>query len=372
MGVEILELRPGKDMREFISVPQRLYRREPRWVPQLISQEMVFFDPRRNPAFNGCDTVFLAARRCGRPCGRVAGIISREYNRKNDSSTGRFGWFEADNRETAGLLLSRVEEWLAGRGMNRVVGPMGFSDNDSTGFLVEGHREDPTIVGSWSPPWYADFLEERGYAKEVDYVEYRITVPSEMPEKVARMVELIRRRSPVRVITEKNRKVLARRWAPQVFDVLNRSYKDLYGTTLLSEEEIAFYIATYLGHVDPEFVKIAVDGDRVVGFIIAMPSLTDAFRKARGRLLPLGFVHILRGMKNSRVLDFYLAGVLPEYQGKGVDLLMSYEMGLSALARGMTHAESNRELENNTRIQAQWKFYDKRLHRRSRVYWKSL
>lgn len=368
----MIEIKPGGDMGGFISVPYRLHGTGSRWVPQLLSQEKVFFDPSKNPSFRNCEAVFFVACRDGVPCGRTAGVISREYNTKNDCATGRFGWFEADAPDAAELLFDAVEGWLAARGMNRIVGPMGFSDNDATGFLVEGHEEEPTIVGSWTPPWYAGFAEERGYVKDVDYVEYRITVPGEIPEKVRRMAELIKRRTNVRVFSERNRKHLADRWAQQVFQVLNESYKDLYGTTLLSQAEIDFYITSYLGHVDPEFVKLAVDGSRVVGFIIAMPSLTAAFRKARGRLFPFGFIHILRAMKKSRVLDFYLAGILPEYQGKGIDLLMSYEMGRSALARGMTHAESNRELETNTRIQAQWKFYDKRLHRRSRVYWKNL
>lgn len=372
MGVSVTEVKPGRGMDGFISVPFRIYGTGSRWVPQLVSQEKVFFNPLKNPSFENCETRFFVANRNGVPCGRIAGVISREYNAKNDSATGRFGWFEADAPDAAALLFDAAEGWLASRGMNRIVGPMGFSDNDATGFLVEGHDEEPTIVGSWSPPWYGSFVEERGYVKDVDYLEYRITVPDEIPEKVRRMAELIQRRTNVRVFSEKSRRLLAEKWAPQVFQVLNESYKDLYGTTLLSQAEIDFYIRSYLGHVDPEFVKIAVDGQRVVGFIIAMPSLTAAFRKARGRLLPFGFIHILRAMKNSRILDFFLAGILPEYQGKGIDLLMSYEMGKSALARGMTHAESNRELETNTRIQAQWKFYEKRLHRRSRVYWKSL
>ncbi len=372
MGVRVVEVEPGRGMNKFISVPFRIHGSESRWVPQLLMQEKVFFDPAKNPAFNHCDSRFFVAYRDGALCGRVAAVISREYNIKNSSSTGRFGWFEADAPDAAELLLDGAERWLAAAGMTRAVGPMGFSDNDATGFLVEGYDEEPTIVGSWSPPWYGEFIEKRGYVKDVDYVEYRITVPREIPEKVQRMADLIRRRTTVRVFSESSRKELARKWAPQVFDVLNESYRDLYGTTLLSQEEIDFYIKSYLGHVDPEFVKIAAEGDRVVGFIIAMPSLTQAFRKARGRLFPFGFIHVLRAMRKSRVLDFYLAGIRHEYQGKGIDLLMSYEMGLSALARGMTHAESNRELETNTRIQAQWKFYEKRLHRRSRVYWKSL
>jgi ribosomal protein S18 acetylase RimI-like enzyme len=372
MAVSIVVIPPGDDMSRFISVPFRLYRNDPNWVPQLISQEKVFFDPNKNPAFNNCETIFFLALRDGVPCGRIAGVISREFNEKNSANTGRFGWFEADAKDAAELLFDQVESWLTARKMTRVVGPMGFSDNDATGFLVQGHDEEPTIAGSYSPPWYAGFVEERGYTRDVDYVEYRITVPGEIPEKVQRMAELISRRTSVKVFSERSRKRLADLWAPQIFDVLNSSYTELYGTTLLSRDEIGFYIRSYLGHVDPGFVKIAVDGQKVVGFIIAMPSLTKAFRKARGRLFPLGFFHILREMRNSKVLDFYLAGILREYQGKGVDLLMSYEMAKSALARGITHAESNRELETNTRIQAQWKFYDKRLHRRSRVYWKSL
>jgi len=372
MGVSIEEIRPERGMNGFISVPFRIYGRDSRWVPQLVAAEKVFFNPGKNPAFDHCESRFFVARRNGVPCGRVAGVISREYNMKNNTSTGRFGWFEADAPDAAEALLDRVERWLSEQGMTRVVGPMGFSDNDATGFLIEGHDEEPTIVGSWSPPWYADFIESRGYVKDVDYLEYRITVPDRIPEKVQRMAELVQRRTSVRVFSESNRKRLAKKWAPQVFGVLNESYKNLYGTTLLSQDEINFYIESYLGHVEPEFVKIAVDGEKVVGFIIAMPGLTEAFRKARGKLFPFGFIHILRAMKKSRVLDFYLAGVLPEYQGKGIDLLMSFEMGKSALARGMTHAESNRELETNTLIQAQWKFYDKRMHRRSRVYWKSL
>ncbi|MFO7626002.1 MAG: hypothetical protein R6V62_01930 [Candidatus Fermentibacteraceae bacterium] len=372
MGVDIEEIRPEKGMDDFISVPFLIYGRDSRWVPQLIAAEKVFFDPCKNPAFKRCESRFFLARRNGVPCGRVAGVISHEYNTKNSTSTGRFGWFEADAPDAAEVLLDRAERWLTEMGMTRVVGPMGFSDNDATGFLIEGHDEEPTIVGSWSPPWYADFAEARGYVKDVDYLEYRITVPDRIPEKVERMAEVVQRRTSVTVFSEKSRKRLAKKWAPQVFDVLNKSYKNLYGTTLLSQDEINFYIESYLGHVEPEFVKIAIDGEKVVGFIIAMPSLTTAFRKARGRLFPFGFIHVLMALKKSRVLDFYLAGVLPEYQGKGIDLLMSFEMAKSALARGMTHAESNRELETNTLIQAQWKFYDKRMHRRSRVFWKSL
>jgi ribosomal protein S18 acetylase RimI-like enzyme len=230
----------------------------------------------------------------------------------------------------------------------------------------------PTIAGSYNPPWYAEYIERLGYRKEVDYVEYRITIPSELPDRMVRLAEQIRSRSGFRVFSEPTRKKLAGNWGRQIFDVLNASYSELYGTTMLTTAQIDFYIANYLGQVDPAFIKLATDGDRLVGFIIAMPNLSRAFRKARGRLLPFGFIHLLRGMKTSRELDFYLAGILPEYRNRGVDAMLTMAMGKTALERGMKFAESNHELESNTKIQSMWKLYDRRLHRRSRVYTKGL
>lgn len=369
MSANVIPVRSRRDMDRFIKFPFSLYSDDPLWVPPLISHERAQFDPDRNPAYRYCDSRFFLVRRDGRTVGRVAALVNRRYLEKTGRQCGRFGWFECiEDREAAGLLMDAAENWLADRGMTEVSGPMGFTDNDMTGFLVEGFEELPTIAGSYNPPWYNDFMTSRGYAKEVDYVEYRIKVPEEIPEKMQRLVKLISQRSSVRVFSEKSTRVLSRKWGHQLFEVLNESYRDLYGTTTLDEREIDYYIKSYLGQVDPEFIKLAVDGDRMVGFIIAMPNLSRAFQKARGRLFPFGFIHILREMKKSRVLDFYLAGIRPGYQGKGIDALMGYEMGRSALSRGMEYAESNHELEDNKKIQALWKMYDKRLHRRSRVY----
>ncbi len=369
----IREVGSKRDLKSFIDLPYRLYRNDPNWIPQLKIHERDLFDPDRNPAFDTCEARFYLAEKDGRVTGRITAIISRNLIEKENARIGRFGWFEAEHdTDTGRALLRTAEGWLREEGMTRIAGPLGFSDNDPSGFLIEGFDELPTIAGSYGPPWYNELVSGMGYEKEVDYVEYRITVPQELPEKVTRMAEILRRRTSVKIITEKSKKVLAKKWGHKLFDTLNKSYEQLYGTTLLSEKQISYYIDTYLGQVDPEFIKIAIDNDTVVGFVIAMPSLSRAFQKAKGKLLPFGAFHILRGMKKSRILDFYLAGILPEYQGRGIDLLLAYEMGVSALARGIEFAESNRELESNTKIQALWKFYDKRLHRRSRVYSKAL
>jgi len=372
MSVSIKKVSDRKDKMDFIRYPYGLYRKDPLWVPPLLSQEKAAFDPEKNPAYAYCDAQFFLAMREGKVAGRVAAIINRRYVKKTGRKCGRFGWFECEDKETGGMLLEAAEQWLRDHGMEEVSGPMGFTDNDMTGFLIHGFKELPTIAGSYNPPWYNDLAESRGYVKEVDYVEYKITVPESIPEKMERIVKLIRKRSRVRVFNETSTRTLSRKWGHQVFDVLNESYKDLYGVTLLDEREIDYYISTYLGQVDPEFIKLAAVDDRLVGFIIAMPNLSRAFQKARGRLFPFGFIHILGAMKKSRILDFYLAGIRPEYQGKGVDALMAYETAVSALARGMEFAESNHELEDNKKIQAMWKMYDKVMHRRARVYHRML
>jgi GNAT superfamily N-acetyltransferase len=361
------------DIREFVDFPYRLYRDDPNWIPQLRMHELEQFDPDRNPAFDTCEAQLYLALRGGRVVGRIAAIINRLLCEKEKKQIGRFGWFECEqDPEAAARLIGAAESWLLEEGMTEVAGPLGFSDNDPTGFLVEGFDELPTIAGSYNPPWYNDAVTSMGYTKEVDYVEYRIKVPDSLPERVEKLAGVLAARSPVKVISERSRKVLASKWGHKLFETLNQSYTELYGTTLLSERQIKFYIDTYLGQVDPRFIKLAVDGDRLVGFVIAMPSLSRAFQKAKGRLFPFGALHILRGMKKTRVLDFYLAGILPEYQGKGVDMLLGYSMAKEGVARKMEFAESNRELETNTRVQAMWKFYDKRLHRRTRVYSRSL
>lgn len=373
MTTVIEQVKTKSELNDFIMLPYELYRDDPLWIPPLISQEKAQFNPDKNPAYRYCDTSFFLALRGGRTVGRIAAIVNRRYIEKLEQDCGRFGWFECENNlETANALFSTAENWLAKKGMTAISGPMGFTDNDMTGFLIEGFDELPTIAGSYNPQWYNDIITSRGYDKEVDYVEYKITVPKAFPEKVERLTTLIKKRSRVKVFNEKSKKNLSKRWGHQIFDVLNESYEKLYGTTLLDEKEIDYYIKTYLGQVDPEFIKLAVDGDRLVGFIIAMPNLSRSFQKAKGRLFPFGFIHILREMKNSRTLDFYLAGILPAYQGQGVDALLAYEMGVSSFKRKMEFAESNHELEDNKKIQAMWKFYEKRLHRRIRVYQRTL
>ena len=373
MQIEVKPVQSKKEMNAFIRFPYKLYRNNPCWIPQLLMQEKAQFDPDINPAFKYCKTEFFVAWRDKSPVGRIAAIVNGRYNDKTGKKSGRFGWFECEhNEETATALLREAEKWLAEQGMDEVCGPMGFTDNDMTGFLIEGFDELPTIAASYNLPWYNTWITSLGYSKEVDYVEFRAVVPETMPDKLERIANIVRRRTDIQVFSPTNKKKLAKYWGHQLFGVLNESFAELHGTSILDDDEIDYFIDAYLGQVDTDFIKLATVDDKLVGFIIAMPSLSTGFQKAKGRLFPFGFIHVLRAMKTADILDFYLAGVLPEYQGKGIDALMAYEMGMSAIARGMKYTESNRELEDNHKIQAQWKLLDKRLHRRTRVYNKRL
>ena len=374
-GIRVQPVRSRRDLRAFVRLPFRLYRDDPLWIPPLISHEMDQFTPRKNPSFDRCRaTLFLAWRgERSLPVGRIAAIVSEAYIERWKKSCGRFGWFECVNDPAvAAALFEAAGRWLAKEGMTEVSGPLGFCDNDPTGFLVEGFDQLPTIAGSYNPPYYNDFVLSSGYEKELDYVEYRITVPSGIPERISRVAEEVSKRRNIRVFSAGSRRELKRRWGKKAFELLNEAYVDLYGTTPLTDRQIAFYIDNYLGNVDPEFIKLATCEGRLVGLVIAMPNLSRAFQRARGRLFPFGFLHLLRGMRGSRVLDFYLAGVLPEFQNRGVDLLLGLEMARSCIRRGFEFAESNREMEANVRIQAQWKAYDRRQHKRTRVYTRKL
>ena len=277
-------------MRAFVKLPYELYRNDPLWIPQLLMQEKAQFDRRKNPAFGYCEAEYFLATRDGKTVGRTAAIINNRYLEKLDRKCGRFGWFECENNpETADALLLAAENWLLERGMEEISGPMGFTDNDMIGFLVEGFNELPTIAGSYNPPCYNDFVTRRGYEKEVDYVEFRLTAP----EAVAREGHEAGGDSEEANFDQGVSTRLQEGSSPEnggtrFFDVLNAAYAELRGTTLLDEKEIEYYIDTYLGHVDPEiqsnWLQMAI-----VSLDSSSPCRTfpKAFQKARGHLFSL-------------------------------------------------------------------------------------
>jgi GNAT superfamily N-acetyltransferase len=360
------------ELMRFIRFPYRLYRDNACWVPPLIADELETLSPNRNPAFEQAEARLFLATRGGVVVGRVAGILSRAANEKYGTRNVRFGWFDCvHSAAVAAALLEAVAAWGRERGMTTMTGPHGFTDLDQEGMLVEGFQERATIATIYNHPYYPALVERCGFRKDVDYVEFLARVPADaaVPERMAALARRSAERNHLRLVQCSSARQIRVRYGAELFDLLDESFAELYGTVPLTRAQKEWYIRKYLPFTRPDLVKIvcAEDG-RMVGFMIALPSLSGAFQKAGGRLLPFGFLHLLAALRSYESIDFMLAGVAPTHRGKGIDRLMTVDMFRTAISRGVRRAESNPELEDNLRIQNQWKVADSRRHKRRRIY----
>lgn len=371
--IEIREVRTRKELRKFVDFPYRLYGQNPMWVPPLRLDEMATLRWDKNPAFEFCEAKYWLAWQDGMIVGRIAGIINHKVLEKWAERSARFGWLDfIDDQRVAEALLSAVEDWAKSQGMNLVKGPLGFCDLDKEGLLVEGFDEPGGLTTIYNFPYYPEYLEACGYGKDVDWVEYELKVPSEGSAKLDRVSDAVRKRLKLRVLDAKRTKDLLP-YAPGIFELINEAYKDLYEVIPLTEKQIQVYTKQYISFMDPDYVKIIVDeNDQMAAFVVAMPSLSKALRKANGRLFPLGIIHILRAMKKNDVIDLLLVAVRPDLQGKGVNSLLMTELAKSCIKNKVVWAESNPQLEYNAKVQAIWKHYDKRQHKRRRSYVKEI
>ena len=374
MPVEIRKVEGRKGLKAFVRFPYSIYKDDPHWVPPLDMDDMGTLSPDKNPAFAYCEAELWMAYRDGKAVGRVAGIVNRRYIEKWGQKRARFGWLEfIEDREVLAALMRTVEDWARAKGLDGIHGPLGFTDMDREGMLIEGFGELGTYATNYNKPYYPKLLAELGYAKDVDWLEYNIATPKEIPEKVRRVQELISKRTGVRIFEWKNKKQIVAKYGDEIFRLIDETYNHLYATVPLTEEQVRYYIKTYLGFVDPRFTKVIVDAEeRLVGFGISTPSLSRAVQKARGRLFPLGWYHILRALKRPRTLDMYLVAVRPEYQARGVIALLMGAINASAIEAGIEDAETNVELETNIEVQGLWKDYEKRQHKRRRAFYKAL
>ncbi len=374
MSVEIKKVESAADLRRFIDFPLRLYKNEPNYVPAPRLDEMRTLRKDKNPAFEFCEAEYWTAWREGKIVGRIAGIINHRAIERWGKAWARFGWIDfIDDIEVTAALLETVEKWAIAKGMAAVHGPLGFTDLDREGMLIEGFDEMATLATIYNFPYYPEYLEKLGYKKDTDWLQFQIFTPKEIPEKVQRVTELLAKRSGVHLYEWTDKKVIVQKYGKQLFSLIDETYSGLYGTTPLSERQVNAYIKQYLGFVDPRFTKILVDThDQLIGFGISMPSLSKAFIKSRGRLFPFGWFYVLQALKHPKIADLYLVAVKPEYQARGVLAILMNEMQRSALEAGIEYAETNLELEDNIKVQSIWKDYPKRQHKRNRVYKKDI
>lgn len=373
MSIAIREITTNRGLRRFISFPFRLYKNHPYWVPPLRLEEYNTLHWKRNPAFEHSEARYWLAYKDGRPAGRIAGFLVRPYIDKWKNRYLRFGYIEfIDDEEVSRALLGTVEAWAKELGMTAVNGPMGFTDLDPEGLLIDGFEELGTLATIYNHPYYPEHLEKLGYVKDMGSVEYELPVPDEPNEKIARIAEIVMRRNKLTKL-EATRKRDVIPYAKELFRLIDEGYAHLYGVVPLTSAQEDMYIKMYLGFIRPEFVPVVLDEDgKMVAFGITMPSLSRALQKNKGRLFPFGFIHLLKAMRKNERADLYLVAIKKEYQGKGVNAILIHEMSKVYKKLGIKWVESNPELDTNRQVQSMWKRYERRQHKRRTFYIKHL
>lgn len=369
--IEIKKVENKKDLKAFIRFPERLYKGNAYWVPPLEFDEMNVLRKETNPAFDHCEAEYWLAYKDGELVGRVAGIINKVANEKWGNKV-RFGWLDfIEDINVLRALIDQVIEWGLSKGMKTIQGPLGFNDMDKEGLLVDGFDKMPTIANIYNYPYYPTMLEQLGFNKDEDWVQYRIKV-SEIPEKVKIVSEGIAQRYNVRAVFFDKKKDL-KKYGKAMFHVLNEAFKDLYGYATLSDKEIDSLIKTYFSFVNPKYVCFVLDEhDDVVAFGVSMPTLSKAFQKAKGKVLPLGFVHILKALHENDTIDLYLNGVHPDWQKRGIHALYYTKMTQAYIDNGFKYAITNPQLESNTNAVRIWRNYEQEPYIRRRCYSKEI
>ena len=368
--VEIKKIEPTKsNLKKFTQFQIDLYDGNPYYVPPLVSDDVATLSPQVNPAFD------FMAYRDGKPVGRIAGIINNQVNERHHSRTARFGFIDfIDDEEVSAALMSAVEKWARDKGMKKLIGPLGFTDLDHEGMLVEGFQELSTMATIYNYAYYPRHMEKLGYKKESDWVEFLMEVPDAIPEKYNRIADIVKKKFGLKVLKYKSRKRIKDEYGRALFHLINDAYDGLYEYSHLTEKQIDYYIDIYLGLLNLDLVTLIVDkDDQLVSVGISMPSMSKALQKSKGKMLPLGWWHLLKGLKgkNDRV-DLLLVAVKPEYQNKGANALLFQDLIPYYIKYGYKYAESNPEMETNAKVQGQWEYFKNRQHRRRRSFYKNL
>lgn len=374
MAVEIKPVSSRRDLKTFIYLPEKIHQGHRNWVPPIYMDERKYFDPKKNKAFSYCDTIRLLAFRQGKAVGRIMGIINHRYNEYRQEKAARFGYLETwQDKEVVAALLGAVEDWARQRGMTKIVGPYGFTDQDPEGFLIEGFESRATIATYYNFEWMPKIIEELGYTKDIDYFVYKVMVPDEIPDFYQKIFQRVLKKGGFQVIEFRKKREI-KPWIKPVLHLMNECYSqtEIYGYTPLDEEEMEALAKRYLPILDPRFIKLVVKEGEVVAFIVGIPDMTEGIKKARGRLFPFGFIHILRAAKKTEQLDLLLGAIKEPFRGKGLDVLMGVKMLESAKEAGFKVIDSHHEMETNVRVRAEMERMGGKVYKKFRVYQKQL
>ena len=376
MAIIIKKVSSKKELKTFIRFNYELYKGNPYSVPDLYDDMLNTFHPKKNAAFEFCEADYFLAYKDDKVVGRVAAIINHRANETWNKKEVRFGWIDfIDDLEVSKSLLDTVARWGKERGMNMIVGPLGFTDMDAEGMLIEGYDQLSTMSTIYNFPYYPRHMEQLGFEKEADWVEFKLTVPDKLPEKFVRISEIILQKYKLKIKKVTRKEIKTQNYGQKIFDLINEPYAPLYGYSKMTQGQINQYIKMYLPLIDLRMVSLVEDENgELIAAGISMPSLSEALQKAKGKMLPWGWYYLLKALfiKKPKVLDLLLVGVKPEYQSKGVNALLFYDLVPIYQQMGFQYGESNPELELNKKVQSQWSAFESIQHKKRRAYKKML
>ncbi len=376
MAIIIKKVSSKKELKTFIRFNYELYKGNPYSVPDLYDDMLNTFSSKKNAAFEFCEAEYFLAYKDNKVVGRVAAIINNRANQTWDKKEVRFGWIDfIDDEEVSSALLKAVEDWGKQKGMDTITGPLGFTDMDAEGMLIEGFDQLGTMATIYNYPYYPQHMEKLGFEKDADWVEFKLMVPDKLPEKFIRISEIILQKYKLKIKKLTRKEIKEKHYGQKIFDLINEAYAPLYGFSKMTQGQIDQYVNTYLPLLDLRMVSIVETEDgELVAAGISMASLSKALQKAKGRMLPFGWFYLLKALfiKRPKVLDLLLVGVKPEYQSKGVNALLFYDLVPTFKKMGFVYGESNPELEENKKVQAQWSAFESVQHKRRRAFKKAI
>lgn len=370
--ISIRQVKSRGDLRTFIYFPAKVHAKNSNWLPPVYADEWNFFNPKKNRSFSHCNTIMMLAYEGKKPVGRIMGIINHTHNRIHDEKVARFGYLECYNSSAiASRLLSEVEEWAKGSGMNRLIGPYGFSDKDPQGLLIDGFEHMPILDSACNMPYLVDLVEKEGYTKEFDCFIYKRDLNDPLPESYSVIAQRVARNNGYTFFSPKKRSELKPLIVP-ILQLVNETYSHLYGFIPMEQIEMVEFAKRYLPIVDPRFVHVAKVNNQIVGFILGLPNFSPGLQKAKGRLFPLGLIHILNSMKRTKQLDLMLGAVEKSYRGRGVEIALAIQLIAECKKAQLDTIEIHLVLESNTLMLAELKRAGCQYHKSFRVFGKEL
>lgn len=376
MSVQIKAVSGKKELKTFVLFANEMYKDNDYYVPSIVFDELSTFDKTKNGAFAFCDCQLYLAYKNGKVVGRVAAIINHKANEHWNVRQVRFGWIDfIDDIEVSAALLGAVADFGKAHGMNQIVGPLGFTDFDPEGMLVEGFDRVSTMALIYNHPYYPEHLKKLGFCKETGWIEYRIAIPESTSERHLNLAKAVQQRYDLKILKLSRREIIKQGYGRKFFELINQTYCNLYGFSLLSEQQIDSYVNLYLGLIDTKMITFVENGKgELIGAAAAIPSLAKALQKSRGKFFPFGWWHLFKAMflKHSETLELLLVGVRPDYQNCGVNALIICDMAEHCRQLGFKYAETNAMLESNDKIQAMLRPFDKEQHKARWVFGKEI